>query len=202
MSLSDRHGVVDVTPDYLSRVTGLEIDAVSACMQRFCEPDPYSRSDAEDGRRLMLLDPERRNWGWRIVNATMYRERARLMAKAQREVESGANQRRLSSTADHRRSPPTNADTADDPLLNNTKQDKSKRGAPRDRRVPEDFRPDLEYARAQIPDIDAEREAQKFRDWEFKTPRSDWAAAWRTWIQNCREKGQYAKVGATGVRWQ
>lgn len=63
-------------------------------------------------------------------------------------------------------------------------------------RVPKDFQPDLEYARSQLPDIDAEREAQKFRDWEFKTPRSDWAAAWRTWIGKCRESGKYARRAA------
>lgn len=60
-------------------------------------------------------------------------------------------------------------------------------------RVPADFLPDLEYARAHLPGVDAEAEAQKFRDWEFKTPRKDWAACWRTWVANCRERGQYAK---------
>lgn len=66
-------------------------------------------------------------------------------------------------------------------------------------RVPEDFRPDLAYARAHLPDVDAEAEAQKFRDWEFKTPRKDWPATWRTWISRCRESGKYAKSAtATG----
>jgi hypothetical protein len=67
------------------------------------------------------------------------------------------------------------------------------------RRVPEDFSPDLAYARAQIPDIDAEREAQRFRDWEFKTPRKDWTACWRTWIGNCRDRGQYARLNGSGI---
>lgn len=200
LSLADRYGAVDVTPDYLSRVTGLQIEAVTACMERFCEPDQYSRSDAEEGRRLVLLDPDHRKWGWRVVNATLYRERARLMAKAQREVTTGSNQQRLSSTADDRRSPPVSPDNADDPLLNNTKQDKSKRGAPKSRRVPEDFNPDRERALADIPDIDIDREIQKFRDWEFKTPRSDWAACWRTWIGNCRDSGKYAKRET--VQWR
>jgi hypothetical protein len=66
------------------------------------------------------------------------------------------------------------------------------------RRCPESFSPDLQYAKSQVPDIDAQREAQKFRDWEFKTPRSDWAATWRTWIQNCRESGKYARQMVNG----
>jgi hypothetical protein len=61
------------------------------------------------------------------------------------------------------------------------------------KRVPEDFTPDLAYASAQIPDIDAEAEAQKFRDWEFAKPRSDWPAVWRTWIRNCKDRGQYTR---------
>jgi hypothetical protein len=69
----------------------------------------------------------------------------------------------------------------------------------RSRRAPKGFSPDLEYASAQLPDIDAEAEARKFRDWEFKTPRSDWEAVWRTWIANCKERGQYARKEA--MRW-
>jgi hypothetical protein len=65
------------------------------------------------------------------------------------------------------------------------------------KRVPENFSPDLAYASSQIPDIDAEAEAQKFRDWEFAKPRSDWPAVWRTWIRNCKDRGQYARKEQT-----
>lgn len=79
LSLADKHGVVDVTPAYISGVTGLPVPEVVACMKRFCEPDLYSRSPADQGARLALLD-EHRDWGWRIVNHGLYRERARKMA--------------------------------------------------------------------------------------------------------------------------
>lgn len=79
-----------------------------------------------------------------------------------------------------------------------TEQKQSKKRVKRASRVPSDFVPDLELARSQLPGVDAEREAKKFRDWEFKTPRSDWAAAWRNWIGRCAETGQYAKKGANG----
>lgn len=93
----------------------------------------------------------------------------------------------------------------------NTESEKRERGrAKRSRRAPDDFVPDLDFARSQLPDVDAEREAQKFRDWEFKTPRSDWPATWRTWVGNCRESGRYARAPKTGgmvingkpVEWQ
>lgn len=76
LSLSDRHGVVDVTIAYLASITGLPATDVQACMERFCQPDPGSRSNDNDGARLVLLDPHR-NWGWRIVNHSKYREKAR-----------------------------------------------------------------------------------------------------------------------------
>ena len=77
LSLADKQGIVDVTPDYLARITGLSIEDVTACMARFCAPDPYSRTPTDDGRRLTLIDPEHRAWGWNVVNHAQYRERAR-----------------------------------------------------------------------------------------------------------------------------
>ena len=77
LSLADKAGIVDVTPDYLARITGLAIDDLTACMVRFCEPDPYSRTPTDEGRRLALIDPEHRRWGWKILNHAQYRERAR-----------------------------------------------------------------------------------------------------------------------------
>ena len=60
-------------------------------------------------------------------------------------------------------------------------------------RVPADFIPDPAMALRIIPDLDVEREIQKFRDWEFKTPRTDWAAVWRTWVNNAKDTNRYAK---------
>lgn len=72
------------------------------------------------------------------------------------------------------------------------------------RRCPKTFEPDREFALREIPDLDVDREVQKFRDWEFKTPRSDWPAAWRTWIGNCRDRGSYAKSATSpgAIQWQ
>jgi hypothetical protein len=78
--------------------------------------------------------------------------------------------------------------------------EQSKRPAKRSRRVPPDFSPDLGFAESVVPDIDASAEAAKFRDWEFKTPRSDWDAVWRNWVTTCKETGRYAKRGG-GIKW-
>jgi hypothetical protein len=119
LSLADKEGVVDVTPAFIAGVTGLALEDVVACMARFCQPDPYSRSNTENGARLVLLDPHR-DWGWRIVNFARYREKARLAAKAAREVESGVNRSRMGD----RRGPPETA--GDRPSNANANSDRKK----------------------------------------------------------------------------
>lgn len=197
LSLTDRYGVVDVTPDYLCRVTGLQIEAITACMQRFCEPDPFSRSQEAGGARLKLIDPAR-PWGWQVINHRAYREKARKETFDAARVADGRNAARLKTRA-HPRSPALTR--ADPPSDSNTNSDKSKRGAPKARRVPEDFNPDREYAKAEIPDMDVDREIRKFRDWEFKTARSDWPACWRTWVGNCRTRGDYARAALDPTKY-
>jgi hypothetical protein len=112
LSMSDRHGVIDATPAYIAGVTGLGIGDVEACMKRFCEPDPYSRSQDAGGARLVLLD-EHRDWGWQVVNHAKYREKARLTSKNNQEVESGQNKFRMEhrTAADRRSPPPTTSHT-------------------------------------------------------------------------------------------
>ena len=44
--------------------------------------------------------------------------------------------------------------------------------------------------------IDWRRETEKFRDWEFKTPRTDWAATWRTWMRKAQESAMERGVQA------
>jgi hypothetical protein len=118
LSLSDKHGVVDVTLDFISKVTGLSIDDVTACMERFCDPDPNSRTAAEAGARLLLIEPTQRKWGWKVVNHRQYRERARKQAQQTDRTESGkdAERKRLErlnvprSPAQSRADRPSDAD--------------------------------------------------------------------------------------------
>jgi hypothetical protein len=66
------------------------------------------------------------------------------------------------------------------------------------RRVPADFSPDTDRALAELPDIDVLREIERFRDWEFAKPRTDWAAAWRNWLRTCKDTGKYARLASKG----
>lgn len=213
LSMTDKHGVVDVTPQYIASVTGLILEEVVACMQRFCQPDAFSRSKASDGARLELVD-QARDWGWRVINHGVYRERARLAAKSAREVETGRNAERLAETASDRRSPPI---TAAERLSNanaNTDTDSNKNkteitgAAPRvtakvrTRIVPEDFRVTERmraWAAEKIPGVDVDLTTESFRDHEFKDPHSNWEAAWRQWMRRTPEFSRRTPVPKNGA---
>lgn len=133
LSLSDRNGVVDVTPAYIASVTGLSLPEVVACMKRFCEPDDYSRSPADDGARLTLLD-DHRDWGWKVVNHAYYREKARKAASDAARVASGKEAERK-ATARISRAVPRCPDAArsvppSDKTKLNTNEKENGAGAP------------------------------------------------------------------------
>lgn len=117
LSLSDRKGVVDVHPNAIAGLTGLQVEEVIACMSRFCEPDPMSRSQDCDGRRLVLLD-EHRDWGWQIVNHGKYREKARKAAYDAARTASGQDAERKRASRDVPRSPAKSRSTNTN--INNT----------------------------------------------------------------------------------
>jgi hypothetical protein len=93
LSMGDKNGVVDVTPQFIAGVTGLPVDEVIACLSRFCQPDPCSRSPEANGARLILLDSHR-EWGWQIVNHRSYREKARKQMQQIVATESGRDAER------------------------------------------------------------------------------------------------------------
>jgi hypothetical protein len=222
LGLANRHGEVDCHPSYIASVAGIPADEVGEAIQRLCEPDPHSRSVNDEGRRLIPIP--NRGFGWIVVNHGKYREKARKQAQqaeftaSGRDAERKRQQRAMNSPAmssDVQPRPAMSSRVRPSDTDTDTDTDKSKkpreRGARKaSRRVPAEFSPDREFASAHVPDMDVEVEIAKFRDWEFKTARSDWPAVWRTWVRNAKERGQYAKkstseepmmFGGQPVRW-
>lgn len=111
LAMRDRNGHIDKTPEYIAAITGIPLQTLLDCIERFCHPDPRSRTKTDDGRRLRLIEAGK-EWGWAVINHHAYGERARLIAKNRREVESGQNVGRMS---DRRRPPPTAADRPEPP---------------------------------------------------------------------------------------
>lgn len=71
--LCDEEGFVDKTAEAISARTTIPIDIIEHGIAELSAPDSDSRSQEEEGRRLVLINPVRK-WGWRIVNYKAYRD--------------------------------------------------------------------------------------------------------------------------------
>lgn len=70
--LCDADGIIDMTPEAISRRTGIPIEHIKTGIKFLEKSDPYSRSPDENGKRIVRLD-EHRPWGWYIVNHAKYK---------------------------------------------------------------------------------------------------------------------------------
>lgn len=71
--LADPEGVVDMTPEAMSRTTGIPVDVLRSGIAELMKPDTNSRTPDHEGRRIIPLD-DHRDWGWSITNFTHYRD--------------------------------------------------------------------------------------------------------------------------------
>lgn len=69
--LATPDGVVDMTPQAIAARTSFPLDLILKGIKILSEPDPYTRTPGEEGRRIVLID-DHRPWGWRIVNHGKY----------------------------------------------------------------------------------------------------------------------------------
>jgi hypothetical protein len=71
--LADREGIVDMTPEAISRETTIPLDIIKIGIISLEKPDEDSRTPDEEGRRIVRLSDDR-SWGWRVVNYKRYRD--------------------------------------------------------------------------------------------------------------------------------
>lgn len=69
--LASPDGVIDMTPDAISRRTSIPLHIINSGLEHLSKPDPFTRTPGEDGKRIVLLD-DHRPWGWRLVNHGKY----------------------------------------------------------------------------------------------------------------------------------
>lgn len=72
LKLADIEGVVDMTPEAISRRTNVPLEKIQYGIAELSKADPKSRSHESGGKRLVPLDSHR-DWGWIIVNYAHYR---------------------------------------------------------------------------------------------------------------------------------
>lgn len=123
LPLIDKHGEINLSYEAIAGMTGWPMDLLRAGIAELCKPDPGSRTEAEEGRRLVLLDP-RRPWGWRVVNHAKYREKARKAAFDAARVADGSNANRMKTRRDPLRPDATRAYPLSD---SNTNSDSNKK---------------------------------------------------------------------------
>ncbi len=73
------NGVAYVSPVFISSICRMDLDVVSRSLQKLEDPDPFSRSLEEDGRRVRRVDG-----GFEIINYHVYRTRSLKAAEAER----------------------------------------------------------------------------------------------------------------------
>ena len=76
LSLANREGEVDMTPEAIAGTTGWPLDFIKQGIAELASPDPRSRTPDEHGRRITLID-EHREWGWHLTNYQKYRDEMR-----------------------------------------------------------------------------------------------------------------------------
>lgn len=177
LALADKNGHVDSSPHYISAITGMPVEDLEACIAKFCGPDDKSRTTDNDGRRLELIDPAR-PWGWKILNHSKYREKARKAAYDAARVEDGRNAERMRN---RRRPDATRADPPSDADAD-TNADTNK---------------EEEAAAFWIPecpkDMDVSSEHRAFCQWYGERGKPPTSTGWRRWVLKAKERGTYAK---------
>jgi hypothetical protein len=93
LPLADKDGNIDINPTLVAYKSGWPIEVLTEGVKQLMQPDPLSRSQDKDGRRLELIDPNR-PWGWHVVNHKLYREKSRLAQKNALYTESGKDAER------------------------------------------------------------------------------------------------------------
>lgn len=73
LALADRDGVVEASVPGLADLAKVSIAECEAALGVLLNPDPYSRTKDNDGRRIEAIDG-----GWRLLNHAKYREKLSL----------------------------------------------------------------------------------------------------------------------------
>jgi hypothetical protein len=200
--LADEDGIVDMTPPALAARTSIPLEIIKAGIKQLEEADEYSRSPDHDGRRIVLIDPDR-PWGWRIVNYAKYRDmrdreqRKEYMREYMRQKRKQECKHEKLTEVNSKQPLAMLAHTDTDTDISLTKvRDMPKRT----RFVP----PTVEQVAAYVAERRSSVDAQRFVDhytskgWVVgKSPMKDWQASVRTWERDSAPK---ADKHATAVR--
>ncbi len=72
ITFANKKGEVNMTVPHLSGRTNVPEEILIKGIEVLSAPDPDTRSQDEEGRRIVLIDANTRDWGWQIVNYEKY----------------------------------------------------------------------------------------------------------------------------------
>lgn len=189
-------GQVDLNPKKLADTFGTTVADVDAAIRLHCAPDPDSRSDADQGRRLRHLGGVR----YEVVNHELYKNARSLEEKRaydrQKKRESRERQRGTTDVPIFDLS--KKSVTSADPLLSSSSDlissdpegvqgegDHAPPPTKPSRFAPKDFEPSaVQRARCLELGHDADKLARKFRRHEFNREYTDWSLRFDEWIES------------------
>lgn len=79
--LCDKNGIVDMTSQAISRRTGIPLEHIKVGIKILESDDPLSRTPGSEGKRIERIDAHR-DWGWSIVNHSMYTQ---MLSRAEKQ---------------------------------------------------------------------------------------------------------------------
>jgi len=187
--LADAHGYVGVSIPGLADVARVTVGECEAALALFQGPDPYSRTQAHEGRRIKAVDG-----GWVLLNYESYRAgrdpevRRRQNCEAQARYRRKATRAGVADSADaglHADGQPPSAQ-AEAEAEAEAKKERGRRSRG-SRTAPRDFvlsEADLVVeAEAAAKGVDVERSRARWMDHEYPRPYVDFHRCWRNWLR-------------------
>ncbi len=71
LAMADKNGEISGTVPGIAGIAHVPVESCRSAIEKFMSPDPDSRSEADEGRRLEKIDG-----GWSLINFQKYREMA------------------------------------------------------------------------------------------------------------------------------
>lgn len=184
-------GQVTLNPRLLAPILGTTVADVEAAIRFHCQPDPDSRSSADEGRRLRHVA----GFTYEIVNHDVYRNAKALEERrAYNRAKQRASRERSSSTTevtifDTSKKSLTESDALLSLSCSSDLDPEGVQGEGAPIRAPADFAP----TEAQVDEcrklgLDAKTVLARFKRHEFSRDYGDWHGRFDTWIEDAHAR--------------
>lgn len=193
LAMADQHGYVAASVPGLADRARVSMDACLAALAAFQEPDEWSRTKENEGRRIAEVDG-----GWTLLNHAKYRAARAVDERRAYMRELMAKRRALASVSNV-----SNVSPCKPKQKQKQKQKDQKKEPVRGSRLPQGWVPSNEleaWAKAERPDLAHPRELASFSDyWRgvagSKGVKLDWDATYRNWIRRANGTDRGPIVG-------